>query len=71
MLSVLKSIFCMVGGEGVATKVPYCTTDITILPFLTDLQARFHNERLFRLIDLDGDGFLTESEFIGVQLFIL
>ena len=28
----------------------------------------FHTERLFSLIDLDGDGELTQSEFIGVRI---
>ena len=31
------------------------------------MKARFHTDRLFRVIDLDGDGVLSESEFIGVR----
>ena len=35
------------------------------------VQARFHTDRLFRVIDLDGDGVLSESEFIGVRQKIM
>ena len=32
------------------------------------LQARAHAEKLFMLIDLDGDGKLTSKEFLRVGL---
>ena len=31
-------------------------------------QATAHCEKLFRLIDIDGDGNLTEAEFLRVEL---
>ena len=34
---------------------------------MPSLQAFCHAEKLFRLIDLDGDGKLTETEFLKVK----
>ena len=31
------------------------------------LQANKHSEKLFQLIDIDGDGNLTETEFLRVS----
>ena len=58
----------MVGGEGAGTKVRTFVSIWMNTLILKIIQARFHTERLFKMIDLDGDGFLSESEFIGVSL---
>lgn len=55
MYCVLKSIYAMVMGDSKGTS-----------KLSTSSLAVAHAEKLFRIIDLDGDGNLTEGEFLRV-----
>ena len=55
MYYVLKSIYAMVTGDVKGTSRQS-----------TSSLAAAHAEKLFRIIDLDGDGKLSEGEFLRV-----
>ena len=79
MFQVFKSIYSMLevdatpGGDSkssVKSKVQAPDSAPSLAPFLvpaTVLQAGAHAQQLFKLIDIDGDGTLTEQEFVRVS----
>ena len=56
MVSVMSSIYAMVDGN-VSGAIRGGTEE----------KAQKHAEKLFKMIDIDGDGNLTENEFLRVN----
>ena len=70
----MKAIYSMVDGNvaeanrgNTNDKVERVLTNVVIGNCLC-FQATAHAEKLFRLIDIDGDGKLTKNEFLRVSV---
>ena len=60
MVRVMSSIYSMVDGNVSGA-----------MRGGTEEKASKHAEKLFKLIDIDGDGNLTENEFLRVRFFFI
>ena len=52
-------------------QVTRCHIQFCDLIFECFFKAKFHAEKLFRLIDIDGDGNLTQTEFLRASLDLI
>ena len=75
MINVMKAIYSMVDGnvsEAIRGSTMEKVSGLAFIPVpsltvLLNIEAKSHAEKLFPLIDIDGDGKLSSNEFLRVK----